>query len=106
MNVGPLVTETQTVDLAAEAAVDAAVQAVIRFGSNDSTEQIKAYIPAALEAAREAESLYVSGVTDWDAISKAYDLVKARVVNRVDGNGWKLYRVGELIRVDLDGAKS
>jgi hypothetical protein len=50
-----------------------------------------------------SESLYVPDVTDWDAISKAYDLVKARVVNRVDGNGWKLYRVGETVRVDLDG---
>ena len=40
---------------------------------------------------------------DWDAISKAHELVAAGVVNRVDGNGWKLYRVGQVIRIDLEG---
>jgi hypothetical protein len=40
---------------------------------------------------------------DWDAISKSYEMVAAELVSRVDGVGWKVYRVGQLIRIDIEG---
>jgi hypothetical protein len=38
---------------------------------------------------------------NWEAISKAYDLVHAGTASRVDGPNWKVYRVAELIRIDI-----
>jgi hypothetical protein len=39
---------------------------------------------------------------DWDAVGKAYDLVADGVANRIDGEGYKVYRVGTVVRIDID----
>lgn len=41
---------------------------------------------------------------DWDAVEKAYQLVDYQSVTRVDGDGWKVYRVGNVIRIDIVNA--
>jgi len=38
----------------------------------------------------------------WDAIEKAYHFVLAGSAARVDGDGWKVYRAGTIIRIDLE----
>lgn len=38
---------------------------------------------------------------DWKAVQAAYELVASGTVNRVDGSGWKIYRVGGLVRLDI-----
>lgn len=39
--------------------------------------------------------------TQWKAIAAAVELVLAGGAERVDGEGWKVYRVGAIIRIDL-----
>jgi hypothetical protein len=38
---------------------------------------------------------------NWEAISRAFELVDSKTASRVDGPNWKVYRVGELIRIDI-----
>ena len=41
---------------------------------------------------------------DWEAIGKAFDMVHSGVVDRIDANdapSWKVYRVGNVIRIDI-----
>jgi hypothetical protein len=40
-----------------------------------------------------------------DAIRSAIDYIKSGVVDKVEGKGWKVYRVGLIIRIDLDEKK-
>jgi hypothetical protein len=39
--------------------------------------------------------------TNWKTIADAVALIRSGVVARVDGAGWKAYRVGVIIRIDL-----
>ena len=39
---------------------------------------------------------------EWDKIKAAHRIVLTRIANRVDGDGWKVYRAGSIIRVDID----
>jgi len=39
---------------------------------------------------------------DWDAIKAAYQLIVSKTVNKVEGNCWKVYRVANTIRIDID----
>lgn len=39
---------------------------------------------------------------DWDKIRRAYNSVIRRDANRIDGEGWKVYRAGSIIRVDIE----
>lgn len=44
-----------------------------------------------------------STAVDWDAIQDAVQsLVNGTAVNRIDGEGWKVYRAGAVIRVDIN----
>jgi hypothetical protein len=38
---------------------------------------------------------------DWKRLIAAVELVAAGGAQRVDGDGWKVYRVGMLVRIDL-----
>lgn len=38
---------------------------------------------------------------DWAAIKAAYELVAGGAAGRIDGDGWKVYRVGTIIRLDI-----
>jgi hypothetical protein len=40
-------------------------------------------------------------VSTWHAIADAARLIAAGTVQRIDGKGWKVYRVGTSMRVDL-----
>lgn len=37
----------------------------------------------------------------WEAIQKSFQMIEARIVTRVDGAGFTVYRVGEIIRIDI-----
>lgn len=37
----------------------------------------------------------------WDAIQTSFALVKSGTFNRVDGNGFTIYRAGTIIRIDI-----
>jgi hypothetical protein len=39
--------------------------------------------------------------TYWSAISKAVEQVRDGEADRIEGKGWKVYRVVKLIRIDL-----
>lgn len=39
---------------------------------------------------------------DWDTIGKAFDMVSENLVARVDGPTWKVYRVGQIVRIDIE----
>lgn len=38
---------------------------------------------------------------DWNTIQTAVELVREGSVDRLDGQGWKVYRAGAIIRIDL-----
>lgn len=38
---------------------------------------------------------------DWEKLIAAVELVAGRAAARVDGEGWKVYRVGAIVRIDL-----
>lgn len=39
---------------------------------------------------------------DWDKIHRAVQIVKSGAAVRVDGNtGWKVYRAGAMVRIDI-----
>lgn len=38
---------------------------------------------------------------DWNAIASAYELVAKGSATRIDGDGWKVYRAGTIVRIDL-----
>lgn len=38
---------------------------------------------------------------DWNTIMKAVELVREGGVDRLDGQGWKVYRAGTIVRIDL-----
>jgi len=38
---------------------------------------------------------------DWDAISDACEMVATGVAKRIDGEGWKVYLAGTVIRIDI-----
>lgn len=40
---------------------------------------------------------------DWQAIAAAYDLVASGTASRIDGQGWKVYRAGTIVRIDVSG---
>lgn len=54
----------------------------------------------AMKATPRSESRYYRDM-DWDAIAKACALVAGGGVKRVDGDGWKVYQTGSVIRVDI-----
>ena len=37
----------------------------------------------------------------WDAIQKAYEIVKSGTLKRADGDGFLVYRAGTIIRIDI-----
>jgi len=39
---------------------------------------------------------------DWEAVGKAFDLVASGDANRIDGEGYKVYKVGTIVRIDID----
>lgn len=39
---------------------------------------------------------------DWEAVGRAYEMVAEGLVSRVDGNGWKIYRVNNIVRMDVE----
>ena len=39
---------------------------------------------------------------DWNAVAQAYDMVLQGLVSRVDGTGWKIYRVNNIVRMDVE----
>jgi hypothetical protein len=43
-------------------------------------------------------------MTDFSAIKAAIELVRNGAVTKVEGNGWKVYAVGAIIRVDISTA--
>lgn len=50
----------------------------------------------------QGESRFRRGVKiDWEKLRAAVELVQAGVADRVDGDGWKVYRVVQIIRIDL-----
>lgn len=38
---------------------------------------------------------------DWDKIITAYKMVKEGNANRIDGEGWTVYKVNNIIRIDV-----
>lgn len=58
------------------------------------------WVPGARWALRSGESLFYRGM-DWSAIEKAVELVRSGGVKRVDGEGWSVYAVGAVVRIDL-----
>jgi hypothetical protein len=46
--------------------------------------------------------MYMNQDLDWDAVGKAYDLVAEGIANRIDGDGYKVYRVAQVVRIDID----
>lgn len=42
---------------------------------------------------------------NWDKIITAYAIIKGGSANRVDGDGWSIYKVGNVIRLDIKEAK-
>jgi hypothetical protein len=41
------------------------------------------------------------GDIDWDAIEDACETVAQGRVKRIDGDGWKVYAAGTVVRVDI-----
>lgn len=39
---------------------------------------------------------------EWPSIIEAYKIIEHKIANRVDGEGWKVYRAGSIIRIDID----
>jgi hypothetical protein len=39
----------------------------------------------------------------WQKIARAVEIVSEGAAERLDGEGWKVYRVGTVIRIDLTG---
>lgn len=39
---------------------------------------------------------------DWEEIKTAASMIKSTSVNRIDGDGWKVYRVGKIVRIDIE----
>lgn len=37
----------------------------------------------------------------WDAIQKSFVVITSGIANRVDGNGFIIYRAGSIIRIDI-----
>jgi hypothetical protein len=51
----------------------------------------------------DGESLFGPGMEpDWKNIRQAVALVMAGASKRVDGDRWKVYRAGTIVRVDLE----
>lgn len=40
-------------------------------------------------------------MTTWDHISVAVRMIQEGHVDRIDGDGWKVYRAGTIVRIDL-----
>jgi hypothetical protein len=38
----------------------------------------------------------------WEAIQNAYHLIVDGGAVRIDGDGWKVYRAGNIVRVDIE----
>lgn len=38
---------------------------------------------------------------DWYTISDAFNMVREGTVNRIDGDSWKVYVAGSIIRIDI-----
>lgn len=38
---------------------------------------------------------------DWEKLQAAVEIVRSGIADRVDGEGWKVYRVVQIIRIDL-----
>lgn len=38
---------------------------------------------------------------DWDKIARAVEAIRGDLAERIDGERWKVYRVGAIIRIDL-----
>ncbi len=38
---------------------------------------------------------------DWDKISRAVEAIREGLAERIDGDRWKVYRVGKIIRINL-----
>jgi hypothetical protein len=43
--------------------------------------------------------------TQRDEIQQAVNVLETTTVKRMDGNGFKAYKVGEVIRVDINNTK-
>jgi hypothetical protein len=43
----------------------------------------------------------VLSALDWDAIEDAVNVVAAGKAKRIDGEGWKVYAAGTIVRIDL-----
>jgi hypothetical protein len=39
---------------------------------------------------------------DWDKLQKAYETIKDGIATRIDGEGWKVYKAGTIIRIDIE----
>jgi len=38
---------------------------------------------------------------DWAEIGRQYEVLRTGTATRIDGPGYKIYRVGEIIRIDV-----
>ena len=41
-------------------------------------------------------------VVNWVNIQAAWRMINEGGVDRIDGDGWKMYRVGDIIRIDTE----
>jgi hypothetical protein len=45
-------------------------------------------------------------MTKWQQIQAAVELVQAGAAKRIDGDDWKVYRVVDVIRIDIPSLSS
>jgi hypothetical protein len=43
----------------------------------------------------------VIAALDWNAIEDAVNIVTAGRAKRIDGEGWKVYQMGTIVRIDI-----
>jgi len=67
----------------------------------DEVRRIDRTALAIFQFALVESRFYKSMRIDWEKVQQAVQIVENGVADRVDGDGWKVYRVVAIIRIDL-----